>query len=253
MTKEFLSYLSLFIALFVGALYYSDTVHTPLTSTLNAIKSSYHDSIAWVVDGYERHFFQASQIDELKAQLKDYEKSRLLIKQYQIELAALKTMHGSDLNTSPDIELVRALSYQQHGNFNKVWLEMSDFNASRLYGLTYKEYVAGIVSAYEDKPLALLNQEIKSSYAVTVGTTEAPGIAHGNNDENLVVKFIPSWYEINEGDEVVTSGLDHIFFKGLKVGKVLSSSKSEGYQTAIAKPYYNPNRTDFFYVIKEVK
>lgn len=88
---------------------------------------------------------------------------------------------------------------------------------------------------------------------MTIGPNSAPGIAHGNNSQHLVVKFIPSWVEVNVGDEVVTSGLDGLFFKGLKVGKVVSLSKSQGYQNAVVAPYYTAENPNYFHVIMSVR
>ncbi len=49
------------------------------------------------------------------------------------------------------------------------------------------------------------------------------------------MKYIPIWIEINLGDEVITSGMDNIFFKGLKVGKVVSINKMADQQEAFIK------------------
>jgi rod shape-determining protein MreC len=94
---------------------------------------------------------------------------------------------------------------------------------------------------------------MQSSYSVYIGNDKAPGIAHGNNDKNIIVSFIPGWFTLNVGDEVVTSGLDNIFFKGLKVGKVLSVTTVQGYQNAVVAPYYRPNEPNYFHIIRRVK
>jgi rod shape-determining protein MreC len=113
--------------------------------------------------------------------------------------------------------------------------------------------VAGIVVPKDTKALALLNSDLKSTYAVYIGNNKAPGIAHGNNDQHLVVSFIPAWFEIRVGDEVITSGLDNIFFKGLKVGRVISISKSQGYQNAVVEQYYKSNEPSYFHIIRSVQ
>jgi rod shape-determining protein MreC len=101
--------------------------------------------------------------------------------------------------------------------------------------------------------LALLNSDIKSTYAVYIGEQRAPGIAHGNNDKNLVVNFIPAWFSIKVGDEVITSGLDNIFFKGLRVGHVIAISKSQGYQNAVVEQYYKSNEPSYFHIIRSIR
>lgn len=175
------------------------------------------------------------------------------MQQMASEINDLFKANNSGLQTDPKVELVRTISYEKFGDLNRIWIEVNDYNSSKIYGLTYNELVAGIVVPKNGKPLGLLNRDIQSSYAVFVGKKRAPGIAHGNNAKNLVVKFIPAWFKIEKGDEVITSGLDKVFFKGLKVGRVLSVKKSQGYQNAIIEPYYESNDPNYFHMIKRVK
>lgn len=253
MTKGLLGYFSVFIALLMGALYYTDVIQSPFISVLNGIKSSYHSSTEFVQNSINKHFFQARHIEELEKKLKKYENNHIVMQQLASEVNDLFAENHSSLKIDPDVELVRTISYQKFGDQNRVWLEINDYNSSRMYGLLYNEFVAGIVVPHNGRALGLLNRDIKSSYSVYIGDEKAPGIAHGNSAKNLVVKFIPAWFLINEGDEVTTSGLDQLFFKGLKVGKVISVTKSQGYQTAVVEPYYKANEPNYFHMIKKIK
>ncbi len=237
----------------MGALYYTNTIQKPFISTLNSLKSSYHNSVKYTQGTIKKHFFQASQIEELKENLARYENNHLVMQQLASEVTDLFALNSSNLTSSPKVQLTRVISYEKFGNLNRLWLDVDDYNSSKIYGLIYKETVAGIVISKNDKALAILNRDIKCSYAVYVGEQKAPGVAHGNNEKNIVIEFIPSWLKIQKGDEVSTSGLDNIFFKGLKVGRVLSVTKSQGYQNAIIEPYYNSNEPSYFHIIKKVK
>ncbi|WP_297443928.1 rod shape-determining protein MreC [Sulfurimonas sp.] len=253
MNKQVFSYFSLIVALFVGAIYYSNTLQPPIISTLNAVKTTYHNTTNYISTTIEKHFFQASQIQELKEQLQTYENSHLQSQQLATELADLYKENNSTLTFNPQVELVRTIAYEQFGNLNRLWIEIPDYNASKIYGLTYKEFVAGIVIPKNGRALALMNNDIQSSYSVNIGENKAPGIAHGNNDENIIVSYISGWISIKKGDEVTTSGLDNIFFKGLKVGKVLSVKTLQGYQNAVVEPYYKSNEPNYFHLIRRVK
>ncbi len=253
MNKGLLGFFTIFIALFMGALYYTNLIQSPIISSLNHIKSIFHNSVELIKKQINIHTFQAKHIELLNDKLQRYENNHLVMQQLASEVNDLFQENHSTLKINPKVELVRAISYEKFGNFNRVWMEIKDYNRSKIYGLTYKELVAGIVIEYKGKPLALLNRDIKSSYAVEIGKEKAPGIAHGNNSKKLIVNFIPAWFEINEGDEVVTSGLDNIFFKGLKVGKVISVSSSQGYQNAVIEPYYITKSPNYFHMIRKVK
>jgi len=253
MNKGLLSFFSIFIALLLGALYYTDTIQSPFISALNSVKSNYYTATEFIEKQVDKHFFQAKHIAELEEEINQYENNHLVMQQLASEINDLFQANHSNLKTDPKVELVRAISYQKFGDQNRVWLEIDDYNSSRIYGLTYKELVAGIVVSHNERPLGLLNRDIKSSYSVYVGDQKAPGIAHGNSTENLVVRFIPAWFSVKKGDEVLTSGLDNIFFKGLKVGTVLSVTKSQGYQNAVVIPYYKANDPNYFHMIKKVR
>ena len=253
MNKELVSFFSIFIALFIGAIYYTNIIQSPFINTLNYIKSTYHTTITFIDKNINKHFNQATQITDLNEEIEKFENNHLVMQQLASEVSDLFRLNNSDLRTDPKVELVRTISYKKFGDLNKLWLDTKELNSTKVYGLVYNELVAGIVIPKNGRSLALLNKDSKSTYAVYIGKFEAPGIAHGNNSKNLIVKFIPAWFKINKGDEVVTSGLDDIFFKGLKVGKVVSVSNSQGYQNAIIEPYYKANNPNYFYMIKDIK
>ncbi|DAB28644.1 MAG: rod shape-determining protein MreC [Sulfurimonas sp. RIFOXYD12_FULL_33_39] len=253
MTKGLFSFFLIFITLLLGALYYTDIIQSPFISALNKVKSNYNASIEFVEKQLVKHFYQASHIEELEEKLQKYEDDHLVMQQLASEINDLLAQNNSTLKTDPNVQLVRAISYQNFGDQNRIWMDIDDYNSSRIYGLVYKELVAGIVVSQNDKALGLLNRDIKCSYAVYVGESRASGIAQGNNAKNLIIKFIPAWFIINIGDEVVTSGLDEIFFKGLKVGKVISVTKSQGYQSAVVEPYYRANDPNYYHMITKVK
>ncbi len=252
MNKELTSFFFIFIVLFIGALYYTNIIQEPIINALNTIKTTYHSSVQATKDAIDKHFFQAQEIESLKEKLATYENNHLVMQQLASEVEDLFALNHSTLRSNPKIELTRVISYEKFGDLNKLWIEVVDYNKTKIYGLIYNEMVAGIIIPKESKPLALLNRDIKCAYAVYIGKDRAPGVAHGNNEENLIIDFIPAWHEIKVGDEVITSGLDNIFYKGLKVGKVLSITKSQGYQIAVVKPYYDSNDPSYFHLIKRV-
>jgi len=253
MNKGLLSFFLIFTALITGALYYTDVIQSPFISVLNKIKTNYHTSSEFIEIQVKKHFFQAEHIAELSEKIKKYENSCLIIEQLSYDLNNLFLESHSELKVEPNVELVRTISYQKFGDLNRVWLEINDYNSSKIHGLVYNNLVAGIVISQNGRPLGLLNSDLKSSYAVFVGAQNAPGIVHGNNSNHLIVKFIPAWFLINEGDKVITSGLDEIFFEGLDVGVVVSVTKSQGYQSAVVEPFYKANAPNYFHMIKKVK
>ncbi len=253
MNKELFSFLFISISLLIGAIYYSNTIQKPFIQSLDYLKISYGNSIEFTKKTFKKHFNQANEIEMLYKELQNHENNHFIMQQLASEINDLFKASNSALKSNPKVELVRIISYEKFGDHNRLWIDIHDYNSSEIYGLSYKELVAGIIVPKNGRPLALLNKDIKSTYAVHVGDSLAPGIAQGNNNENLIIKYIPAWFEIKKGDEVITSGLDKTFFKGLKVGKVLSSSKTHGYQTAIVSPYYKSNNPNYFHMIRTLR
>ena len=56
--------------------------------------------------------------------------------------------------------------------------------------------------------------------------------------------------EIKKGDEVITSGMDNIFFEGLKVGRVIQVTDLTDMKIATVKPYVNVLKKKYFYTYK---
>ena len=253
MNKQTLS-LALILALVVGgALYFTNLLQSPIVRFTLLIKSSYHDSIEAIEHTIEEHFNQQSTIIDLREKNRYYEKQLLHFHQIADDYQKLIQEENSTIQTDAKVELVRTLSYVRFGDPYRVWIEMNNFDVKKVYGLLYRGYTAGIVVSNNNRAMALLNGDVKSSYAVNIGAAMAPGIVRGNNERRLIVEFIPTWIPISVGDEVETSGLDRIFLAGLKVGRVVSITRASGYQSAVIEPYFYGKNPAYFHVITQVR
>ncbi len=165
---------------------------------------------------------------------------------------AAKLNHFMEENSlqiyDPRLFLVQALSYVKLGDFSKLWLDFPDFNSSRIYGLLYKGYAAGIVDAEDTHPVARLLSNEKMIFSVKIGKEGDLGVAFGGK-EFLSVKYIPSYADIKVGDEVITSGNDNIFYEGIKVGEVVAIESYNLYQTAAVKPYALLHDPEYFHAV----
>jgi rod shape-determining protein MreC len=253
MNKQRLT-LALFLLLSVGgALYFSPFLQSPFLHLSKAIKIIYLNQVETIQSVILKHISQEKTILTLQQRNQYYERELLTLHQVADEYHNLLQEQNSTLKIAPSVALVRTLSYVRMGDLHKLWIDMDHFNPAQVYGLLYRGYVAGIVVAKDKRPMALLNGDMKSSYAVSVGNSQAPGIVRGTNGRHLVVEFVPTWIPISVGDEVLTSGLDQIFLSGLKVGKIVSISKASGYQSAVVKPYFYAKNPTYFHIITKVR
>jgi len=252
MSKRAASFL-LLLLLLAGATYFSSTLQTPILGMLQSINNGYNALTTSIQNGIEEHFRQQKTIIALREEMEMYRQSHLILHEVATEFNALLAENNATFRYDPRVALARTISYANFGDMNKLWLEMDDFNKTRLYGLVYNEQAAGLVTERDGRPLALLNGDYQCTYAVYVGPNKAPGIVRGQNNDTMLVQYIPTWVTVSVGDEVVTSGLDQLFFSGIKVGRVRSIELTGGYQNAVIEPYYKGNDPDYFHVITKVR
>jgi len=249
MNKELVGFLFLAFAIVIGVLKFTNWIQDPFIGALNGVKNFYHESVESINSSIDEHFSQQDTIIRLQAENKKYQENNLLAQEFAVELNQMFKEHNSDLEISPKVQLVKTLSYAKFGDINRVWLDMKDYNTSKIYGLVSQGVSAGIVTFKHSQPMALLNSDYKCSYTVYIGKKRAPGIVHGKNTKEMIVEFIPNWLKVEVGDEVYTSGLDNLFFAGLRVGKVLEVTQSQGFQNARIEPYFDVTQPEYFHVI----
>ncbi len=239
----------IFLAIFIVlSLKYSSVARRGVTNTTNEVLSNYFGGVEYLKEYAKKHFDQEERIEQLMLENEKLKRSDLLMKTYKGKLNNI-LLANKKVPFGPNVELVEALSYEHISNYTRVWIRMSDFNSSKIYGLIKNGSTAGIVAQKDGKALALFQGDRKCVFSVSIGKDRLPGVANGRG-EYIHVKYIPLWMEPKMGDEVVTSGLDKIFVEGISVGKVVDIKKEESYKTVIVKPDITITTPDFFYVIK---
>jgi rod shape-determining protein MreC len=209
----------------------------------------------------KKYYSLITPIENVITQLTSTELIEANIKNKELAILALTT--SEELNTilksynikefNPQLKHIRALAISDFNNPYRLWLDYSDFNTTKIYGLIHKTHTAGIVISSNNRPQAILNHDKDCSYSVSIGEFKAPGITKGSkNSKYIIVDYIPAWITIKEGDEVVTSGLDNIFFAGVKVGVVKKTESSQGYQKAYVEPYNKNLQPKYFYIIENL-
>ncbi|MDR1614908.1 MAG: rod shape-determining protein MreC [Campylobacteraceae bacterium] len=242
-----IKFLSVIIILTVISINYANGLRGLASDISSFVVNIYINAKDGLANTIDEHFAQSEKIRELKA------KNAELLELVQVSTAyttklndMLKEANLSSYNVKTKV--VRALSYAKLGDYNKVWIDFDGFDENKIYGLMYQGYTAGIVTANRGKALALLQQDPKSTFSVYMGADKIKGIAFGSGDK-IEVHYIPLWSEPKVDDEVITSGLDNIFFEGLKVGKIVIVYKNESYFTAVVEPYARVEMPGFFHVI----
>lgn len=252
--KKFVLWLVSIAIVFFVSLKIGSELHTQMLNVSDYFKRIFLDLSESTEAAWAKYFNQVSTIEFLSQQLKDDETRKLTNLALESENRILRQILDSyeHIHSNPQISLVRILSYIQLGNFERVWLEHSlpDIQDSKIFGLVFDNNVVGIALIKEGRLMGLLNGDSNNVYSVYIGKNKAPGIISSSSNKNiLTASYIPQWIQISEGDEVVTSGLDGIFFEGIKVGKVISVRISREYFVAEIEPYADIHNLHYLWLI----
>jgi len=234
------------IFVFVSFRYSTDARHI-IGSINTKILASYVDMKMRIQDKIDEHLSQQEEIVRLRAENQTLQKSAVLSIAFASKLSDILKEHNST-SYRPNVTMVESIGYTNLNDYGKVWLKFDAFNPNKIYGLLQQGYAAGIVVANDGHPQGLLLSDPKAIFAVYVGNQKMQGIAQGNRKE-VLVKYISQWLQPKVGDEVITSGLDQIFFEGIKVGVVTDVIDEESSKTVVVKPYVTTHVPSYMHVI----
>jgi len=218
----------------------------PVLGATYEIKSEYISIVEGIKDFIQRHIDQEKTIQRLKKEVKQLRKSADLSVAFAGKLRSILKDKSSLYN--PELNITRAVSYVKLADYNKVWLDFKAKKKDKIYGLMYQGYTAGIAMPRDGKTLGLLQGDSKCIFSVYIGDKKIPGVVFGDKDD-MLIRYIPAWMKVKKGDEVYTSGLDGIFFEGIKVGYVSEITKEESYISATVKPYAKVLVPGYFHIV----
>lgn len=218
------------------------------------IKARYHAGVERTGEAFTLWFDQADTIERLLEENRQLREKEQTLNAFASEVIALSRLRSYQAPPEFSVRTVRALSYAALPDLHKILIDYDGLGPNEVRGLIYNNQTAGIaVKQVGSQAKVLLNGDAKCSYAVYIGGLQVPGIIMGKSDQEMVVRYIPAWMQVNEGDEVVTSGLDGIFFAGVKVGKVTKVHRLNAYIEATVKPYYNAFSPGYFYLVESTR
>lgn len=217
------------------------------------IKESYSNYILNLKNLQMKYFNQAENISKLKEETIKLRKFLIEQRNYLHQINELYTIIPS-LERTPhkNIILTQAIGYTKLNSYDEIILKNhKDLDRNKIYGIMQNSFVVG-TAEFKNGILhgnLISNEDCK--FSVYVGKNKAPGIAIGVDSKNMLIKYIPKWSKIKEGDIVETSGLDNIFFAHVPVGIVEKIVIKSAYKTAQIKSYADPIHLDYLFLIKD--
>ena len=251
MKKRSLFLLITLILLFVVFTKYNGAIKGFFLDLINPIKIAYNNFIT-ASDSYiqqqENIIKLQKENQELKKQLIEQSKHiDELSKIYKLIPSLVKKPYKS-------LYIVNTISYVKLNKLNEIILTTPKnfkFKQDKLYGLMQKDTAVGVAKFEENKLYGYLLSNQKSIFSVIIGEHKVNGIAQGDGQNGIIVKYIPRWSKIKVGDIVKTSGLDNIFFPNIPVGVVTSIKNLDTYKSARVKIYADLSNPSIFFLIAD--
>ncbi len=167
------------------------------------VKARYHGAIEATEEGMTLWFNQAATIEELLEENRQLKEKEQTLNAFAAEVLALSRLKGYEVPPQFSVRTVRALSYAALPDMHKILLDYDALEPNEVRGLIYNNQTAGIaIKPVGSQTRALLNGDAKCSYAVYIGDTRVPGIIMGKSDQEMIVRYIPAWMKVEEGDDV---------------------------------------------------
>lgn len=248
-------FLVLFLIAILSYIFKIDELLVNKFSFLQGIKVGYIEKMVNISSSFEKYFNQANHIEKLQNENRILQEYKALYNITKSQFDSLKQLiiNNEEYDMNFNLELAKVYSYINFNDFTKVLLDKKP-TSNKILGLISENYAAGIVVNQDNRSVALLNGNKDCSYAVFIGDSRSPGIIISSDKEDeLEIKFIPINSNISEGDEVITSGMDNVFYEGLKVGKVTEITELADMKIAKVKPYINAIEKRYFYIFDNLK
>lgn len=243
----------LLLALTVLQTRHDERIYNALLSVINPIKQGYQSFTQELEDKSHSYIFQKESIEKLNKTNRILQKRLFEQSHYLQQVRNIYAMLPQ-LNTLPvhTISITETISYVKLNSFSQIILTRPvNLEEKKLYGLIQGDVVAGIAEIKHGQLMGYLTSDRKCKFTVFVGDALAPGVAVGITENEMMVKFIPKWYDLKPGDKVVTSGLDSIFFGNLPVGEVTRVEALSSYKVAHIQTYSDIYHPKTFFLIND--
>jgi len=225
---------SLFVIMAVqvrqGAAAGSETFLLRLTSPLVRAASTVTGGVTGLWDRYvnlrhtrSRNAALEEKVTQLELEMQKLEEARLQNERLRALLDLKEGMALSSVAASVIANNYRGLSHTilvDRGSASGVKPNMAVVSAQGVIGRVWT--VTGGISKIQ------LITDASAGTAVLVQRTRVEGILLGRGSPMCELEYVPTLEDVQQGDLLVTSGLDQIYPKGLPVGRVGEIGPSEG-------------------------
>lgn len=255
--KRLLLFLFILVSFSLMTYQSSEKHFLPVTFLQSALNNLYElkDSLKKTITApFRRALIREEENEQLKAELAQLKRQRQAYHEAMRENKRLKS-----LLTLKEIESryvtsaqVIAKNIDQWSNTLTLEKGSKDGLEKNMAAITEKGLLGKLSNVSPSYSQLLLLTDITFSVAVRLQESRAEGVLSGTGFRTCKLKYIPYEEKVEEGDIVITSGLDSLFPPGIPVGFISKKSQKEIglFQDIEVLPFVNDREIEVVTIIK---
>ncbi len=228
----------------------------PLTG-ITAWTNAQTDTVTNVVSGPRNIAAARTQLADLQARVDELERENEQLREIQREYQLLQELFNSARET-PEYTRITANVIGQDTNpaIRSIIIDRGRNDGVRV-GMPVEAargLVGQVYRVSDNAAQVALLTETASAIPVRLGTTRATGVLRGSGrGQSPAIDWIDLKYEVEVGEEVLSSGLGGKFPENLVVGRVLDVERNEAelFQRALVQPAVNFDTLEMVFVITD--
>lgn len=211
-------------------------------------------SLSGTWHGVEALFRARDEVAAMRGRLQELERNATQLDELVLENARLRELLSFRAQQPDDYLSARVIGYDATGRARTITIGRGELDGvTRGAAVIAPPGVVGHV--FRTSPHAarvLLISDHNSGVDALVQRTRARGIVEGREVGGIGLKFVKRTESLQVGDEVVTSGMDRIFPKGLPVGTIsFVDKRGQGlFQYASIRPAVDFDRLEEVLVLR---
>jgi rod shape-determining protein MreC len=224
------------------------TLVLKITAPFNGLINASWDSCSGAWNSYVNLIGTSKENSALKGKLDELEGRVSLVNELERENSRLREL----LRFSSERQL-SGVTASVIGGDASGWVKGITVNKGSLEGVSPgmsvlhpRGVVGQVVSVSSNSARVLLVSDHASGVDVLTQESRARGVVEGAGERVCELKFIPKEFQIKEGEQVLTSGMDGVYPKGVLVGTVsqISAGTAGLFKTVEVKPAVDLTRIE---------
>lgn len=226
-------------------------ISNSLTYPLHLLSGGHSIIISKIGDFWGKYIFIVNKVEENKRlleRIKILEQERNRYIEVENENRRLHRLLELESERHDFITAAKVFARDPGNWFHLLWINKgSRHGISRgMTAVTPGGLVGMVRDVFDNRASIMLITDVNSAVAVRIQDLRDDGILEGRGDNTTYLKYISVDAEVEQGQAVITSGLDGIYPEGIIVGYVknVRRTDTEFFQDIIVSPAQNLNKVE---------